>query len=233
MNQNDVQDKIRQMASFIEQEAREKAEEIRQKADEDFSIESLRKIEEEKTKIRRDYEQKLKQVDVKRKIAQSNEINAARLRVLSEREAAVVSIFERAQERLPELSKDRAAYKAMVADLIVQSLINLQETNAIVKCRECDKDIVQEVLAGSVEQYQKLSGKKEVHVQMDSEHLAPPPSADNPNRFCNGGIVVHAHGGKIICDNTLDSRLRQVYEAELPEIRTALFGRSLTRAYKD
>jgi hypothetical protein len=38
------------MASFIEQEAKEKADEIRQKADEDFSIESLRKIEEEKAR---------------------------------------------------------------------------------------------------------------------------------------------------------------------------------------
>ncbi len=43
-------DTVKQMASFIEQEAKEKADEIRQKADEDFSIESLRKIEEEKAR---------------------------------------------------------------------------------------------------------------------------------------------------------------------------------------
>jgi V-type H+-transporting ATPase subunit E len=75
-------------------------------------------LQEEKQKLKKEFEVKMKSVDVKRRITQSNEINAARLRVLSEREAAVVSVLERAQERLGELSKDKAAYKALLTDLI-------------------------------------------------------------------------------------------------------------------
>lgn len=71
-----------------------------------------------------------------------------------------------------------------------------------------------------------------IKVTLDNEWLPPPPG-NGEGKSCQGGVILHGQGGKIICDNTLDTRLAIVYQAELPDIRTALFGRSPTRSYKD
>jgi V-type H+-transporting ATPase subunit E len=64
-NQND---KIQQMIMFIQSEAREKANEINQQADEEASIEKLNLIESAKKKIRAEYEKKERQVEVDKKM---------------------------------------------------------------------------------------------------------------------------------------------------------------------
>jgi V-type H+-transporting ATPase subunit E len=38
-----------------------------------------------------------------------------------------------------------------------------------------------------------------------------------------GGVLLTALGGKIVCDNTMASRLNLVYEELLPSIRAILF----------
>jgi len=63
----DVQKQLKQMCSFILKEANEKAQEIGVKAEEEFNIEKQRLIQEEKVKIRKDYEKKEKQVEVQKK----------------------------------------------------------------------------------------------------------------------------------------------------------------------
>lgn len=56
------------MVQFIHQEAKEKANEIRLKTDEEFNIEKLRHVEGEKQKIRAAYEAKEKQVEVQKRM---------------------------------------------------------------------------------------------------------------------------------------------------------------------
>ena len=67
------------MIKFIQQEASEKAQEIKLKADEEFNIEKLRMVEGEKQKIRAEYERKEKNVEVQKRIAQSNEARAPQI----------------------------------------------------------------------------------------------------------------------------------------------------------
>jgi len=40
----------------------------------------------------------------------------------------------------------------------------------------------------------------------------------------NGGVVLVSADGRIVCSNTLDDRLKISYSANLPAIRTRLFG---------
>lgn len=56
------------MVQFIHQEAKEKAAEIKLKADEEFNIEKLRMVEAEKQKIRQEFERKEKQVEVQKRM---------------------------------------------------------------------------------------------------------------------------------------------------------------------
>merc|ERR1712018_98556 len=82
----DVQKHIQHMMAFIDQEANEKAEEIDAKAEEEFNIEKGRLVQQERVKIMEYYERKEKQIELLKKIQNSNLLNAARLRVLKSRE---------------------------------------------------------------------------------------------------------------------------------------------------
>lgn len=44
-----------------------------------------------------------------------------------------------------------------------------------------------------------------------------------------GGVILFAHNRRIVCSNTLEDRLMQVFEAELPSIRQGLFPRAPKR----
>jgi V-type H+-transporting ATPase subunit E len=59
-----------------------------------------------------------------------------------------------------------------------------------------------------------------VNVELDeTSSLAAAPA-------CSGGVEVVNASGKILCDNTLDARLRIAYEGSTPAIRAAMFGPS-------
>ena len=97
LSENDVQKQLKHMMAFIEQEANEKAEEIDAKAEEEFNIEKVqfspsfdlfpqfvqgRLVQQQRTKIMEHYEKKEKQVELQRKIQNSNMHNQARLKLL-------------------------------------------------------------------------------------------------------------------------------------------------------
>jgi vacuolar-type H+-ATPase subunit E/Vma4 len=48
--------------------------------------------------------------------------------------------------------------------------------------------------------------------------------APTPHEHSAGGVVVTSADGRILCSNTLDHRIHIAYEANLPAIRSALFG---------
>ena len=58
MNDTEVERQIHQMVSFIKQEAEEKASEIRVEAEEEFNIEKLQMVEEERRRVKKEYERK-------------------------------------------------------------------------------------------------------------------------------------------------------------------------------
>lgn len=69
MNDADVSKQIQQMVRFIRQEAEEKANEISISAEEEFNIERLQLLESAKRKLRQDYDRKLKQVDIRKRMS--------------------------------------------------------------------------------------------------------------------------------------------------------------------
>lgn len=68
MSDKEVRAQLERMVQFIKKEAEEKAQEIRDKAHEEFSIEKQRLVQAEKLKILKEYERKEKQVEVQRKM---------------------------------------------------------------------------------------------------------------------------------------------------------------------
>ncbi|GMY25737.1 V-type proton ATPase subunit E2 [Fagus crenata] len=225
MEDKDVSKQIQQMVSFIRQEAEEKANEISVSAEEEFNIEKLQLVDADKKKIRQEYERKSKQVEIRKKIEYSMQLNASRIKVLQAQDDLVNSMKESASKELLRVSGNKNTYKKLLKSLIVQSLLRLKEPAVLLRCREVDRKLVESVLEDAKREY---ADKAKVHapqVTLDNVYLPPPPSkADSHETFCSGGVVLASQDGKIVCENTLDARLDVVFRQKLPEIRKRLLG---------
>ncbi|KAF3792794.1 V-type proton ATPase subunit E [Nymphaea thermarum] len=227
MNDADVSKQIQQMVRFIRQEAEEKASEISISAEEEFNIEKLQLVEAEKRKIRQEYERKEKQVEVRKKIEYSMQLNASRIKVLQAQDDLVNSMKDAAAKELLRVSHDAAAYGNLLKELIVQSLLRLKEPAVLLRCRKADVELVESVLPSAKQEYAE---KMKVHapdIIIDSQvYLPPAPSHHNEHGpSCAGGVVLASRDGKIVCENTLDARLDVVFRQKLPEIRRQLFAK--------
>eukprot|EP01115_Flamella_aegyptia_P010694 TRINITY_DN47950_c0_g1_i1.p1 TRINITY_DN47950_c0_g1~~TRINITY_DN47950_c0_g1_i1.p1 ORF type:complete len:216 (-),score=43.30 TRINITY_DN47950_c0_g1_i1:31-678(-) len=178
-----------------------------------------------KLKLLKNMTEKKKEVEVQKKIDHSNELNKARLSVLSARQNCISEIYTRAQESLASVSS-RDNYPDLIANLILEGLIELMEDTVTIICRECDHDIVESVLGRVKNEYEQNTNITSNLVVDRKLRLAPPPDGQN-TRFCCGGVLLSAHQGKILCNNTLEQRLALCYEGLLPHVRTLLFGKNI------
>ncbi|KAK9829507.1 hypothetical protein WJX72_006258 [[Myrmecia] bisecta] len=227
MNDSEVERQIDQMVRFIKQEAEEKANEIGVSAEEEFNIEKLQLLETEKARIRKEYERREGQIDVKKKIEFSKQLNESRLKVLQARENAVQTIVKEAHHTLTGISNDKKQYKALLADLLAQAVYKLSEPSALLKLREADLPLADDAISSARQKYKQVFGSEAPGVSVDKQSFLPPgPKAGDSDEFasCCGGVSVASGDGKIICANTLDERLRIAYEQNLPAIRATLFG---------
>jgi len=212
------------MMAFIEQEANEKAEEIDAKAEEEFNIEKGRLVQQQRLKIMEHFERKEKQVELQRKIQSSNMLNQARLKALKSREDHVQTVLTEARQSLVSIAKDQQKYPKILEGLIGQGLCQLLESNVTVRCRQVDRDLVQNAFPGAVAAV-KDQIRKDVQVKLDEETFLP--------NDCAGGVELYAQRGKIKVNNTLEARLEMIAEQKLPQIRNALFGVNENRKFLD
>lgn len=226
LSDQDVQKQIKHMMAFIEQEANEKAEEIDAKAEEEFNIEKGRLVQQQRVKIMEYYERKEKQVELQKKIQNSNLLNQARLRVLKAREDHLKTLIEEANKQCGRITADKAKYKRLLVGLIAQGLYQLLENEVTIKCRQQDLDLVREAWPEAVEMYRNgTKGKKDVKINIDTESFLP---AD-----LSGGVELMAQNNKFVVQNTLESRLDLISQQMVPELRTILFGRNPNRKFTD
>ncbi|KAJ1386062.1 V-type ATPase subunit E [Sesbania bispinosa] len=226
MNDADVSKQIQQMVRFIRQEAEEKANEISVSAEEEFNIEKLQLVEADKKKIRQEYERKEKQVEIRKKIEYSMQLNASRIKVLQAQDDVVNKMKEAASKDLLNVSRDHHVYKILLKDLIVQGLLRLKEPSVLLRCREDDLHLVEDVLDSAAREYAEKANSHPPEIIVDNKvYLPPAPSHHNSHEsYCSGGVVLASRDGKIVCENTLDARLDVVFRKKLPEIRKQLFG---------
>jgi V-type H+-transporting ATPase subunit E len=219
---------LENMCRFIKQEAEEKANEIRVSAEEEFNLEKLQLLEQEKAKIRKEYERREAQVEVRKKIEYSKQLNEQRIKVLTARESSIQEIVTEAKLRLREVSKNPASYKKLLQDLLVQAMRKLSEKAATVKCRQVDLILVKEIIEPARKAFTALFQQEAPTLTLDQNTFLPPPPAANAaadeTTSCCGGIVLISADGRITVSNTLDHRLEITFQACMPDIRQRLFG---------
>lgn len=219
----DVQKQIHHMMAFIEQEANEKAEEIDARAEEEFTIEKGRLVQQNRLKIIEYYERKEKQVELQKKIGASNLLNKSRLEVLKAQENHIRNVLHEAQGKLVVLTQNPDAYTRLLQDLICQGLCQLLEPSVMLRCRRQDQALVERAIPGALANFKSIAGRTS-KVEIDSSNWLPA-------EICGGVELVVMPGNRIKISNTLEARLDMLAQQMLPEVRTMLFGANPNRKF--
>mmetsp|Transcript_80938 Transcript_80938/g.241204 ORF Transcript_80938/g.241204 Transcript_80938/m.241204 type:complete len:234 (+) Transcript_80938:92-793(+) len=227
----ETQNQIVQMAQFILNEAKDKAEEISAKALQEFSVEKLKVVNSTKEKIEQEYARKVKQIETAQAIARSTAINRSRLEKIKGRQDVISKIADETKTTLADQLKSEAKLKPFITKLIVQGMLMLLEDEVQVRCRSCDEATVKACLQPAMDEYsnviQKETGsKKTCKLSIDTAvRLPPAPGGKESGPSCLGGVVLACQNGSITIDNTIDSRLGLVLEQAKPKVRSLLFSK--------
>mmetsp|Transcript_4640 Transcript_4640/g.5581 ORF Transcript_4640/g.5581 Transcript_4640/m.5581 type:complete len:222 (-) Transcript_4640:264-929(-) len=214
-------DQIRQMVNFILQEAHEKANEIRVKTEHDFNLEKQTLVHEAKLNVQDEFAKKDKDREIQERIARSAEIGECRVKKMKIRDELLQTLLKEGGAKLAVVAKGQN-YPQLLQKLIVQGLIKIEEKEVTIYCRSEDVDTVSKILPDAVKEYVDI-------MENESTVKLEPVVTLNQDRNKDladdtyGGIMLTAVQGKIVCDNTLASRLNLVYEELLPSIRAILF----------
>jgi V-type H+-transporting ATPase subunit E len=160
------------MTAFIRQEAMEKANEIRLKADEEFAIEKSKLVRQETSSIDTSYEKKFKQASMSQQITRSTVSNKSRLRILSARQDLLNKLFDDAHKKLGGVSKDKKKYQDVMKNLILEGAYALNEDKLQVKVRKADNDLVKKAIEEAQKEY-KSKINKEVAITIDESDPLP------------------------------------------------------------
>jgi len=212
------------MTAFIKQEAAEKGREIEIKADEEFAIEKSKLVRQETSSVDTQYEKKFKQATMSQQITRSTVANKTRLKVLSARQELLDGIFEQAQKKLGEATRDKGKYQGILKNLMLEGFYALNESKVQVRGRKQDYDIIKKAIDAACKEYKEKT-KKGISASIDEENPQP--------EGCAGGLSIVGGGGKIDINNTFEERLSLLQDNALPSVRTTLFGKNENRKFYD
>ncbi|CAL1528907.1 unnamed protein product [Lymnaea stagnalis] len=227
MSDTEVQGQIKHMIAFIEQEASEKVEEIDAKAEEEFNLEKGRLVQSARAKVMDYYDKKIKQVELQKKIQQSNLLNTSRLQILKRKEELLNDLLDEARRSAHKtVNEDPARYRETMITLTLQGLAQLLEPKITVQVRQQDAELMKQIVPEVQQKYKKVTHDKyEVKLTVDDLNFLPSELI--------GGVVLSAHGDKIRINNTLNERLKLISRQMQPEVRETLFGPNPNRKFKD
>jgi len=228
MNNTDADRQIEQMIAFIQQEAKEKAEEIAVKTEKEFMADKLSLETQLTQQIRNENERNKKNFLIQKKIAKSKALTESRLSTMRRRDEKMNELKSAVLARLTEVSKS-PSYPQLIKFLIGQGLMTLMENNVTIQCRKEDLKVVKQQLQDGIKLFQDTMKASSgvlptVNVTVDESNYLPPAPTGQDGASCTGGVLLAARNGQIVCRNTLDHRLEIAFEALKPQIRGALFG---------
>ena len=231
MNESEARDRIKQMISFVMEEAKEKAKEIESKTEHEYNSAKSKHLHLAKEKLNSEFDKKWKQLAVKQRIERSATINTARMEAMRVRNDLVMGLVEEARFAISQrFQSDANTYKKLLKDLIVQGLVKLLDRDVTLRCRQADLSFVRAVMDDAKSTYleliQRETGKSyDLTLRLDeAEFLPPAPVQGSYEPSCCGGVMLSSFEGKIRCINTLDERLRLVFAEGIPALRELVFS---------
>lgn len=237
MNEGEAQKQIANMVRFIEQEAREKAEEIREAADHELEAWKSEKLYNKRLELKRDFEAERKNREVQGKIAESKLKNSQQERIMRKRQDILDKLKQDSAAQLVRAVKgNKQKYTALLEDLLVEGLLRLIEEKVTVRCVKEDTNTVKGLLNKArkrfLEEMQRVANQNKAEFKMTVNiSMSPDPLPSS----CIGGVWVQSPAytsrpDAIIVRNSLDARLNTVMEDMTPTIRALLFPENEQRA---
>jgi V-type H+-transporting ATPase subunit E len=190
----------------------------------DFNLEKQTLVHEAKLNIQDEFAKKEKDREIQERIARSAEIGACRVKKMKLRDDLLKTLISEAGAKCAVVTRG-ANYPQLLQKLIVQGLIKIEENNVTIFCRAEDINTIKKILPAAVQEYVEIM-KRESSVTLKPQVVLSEDKAKNLPESSFGGVLLTALDGKIVCDNTMSSRLNLVYEELLPSIRAILFPES-------
>ena len=178
-------------------------------------------VHEAKLNIQDEFTKKEKDREIQERIARSSEIGACRVKKMKIRDELLQSLLKEAGAKCAVVAKGQN-YPQLLQKLIVQGLIKIEENEVVIFCKKEDTATVKKILPAAVQEYVDIL-KRESGVTLKPVVTLNEDRAKDLSDNSYGGVLLTALGGKIVCDNTMASRLNLVYEELLPSIRAILF----------
>lgn len=187
----------------------------------DFNLEKQTLVHEAKLSIQDEFAKKEKDREIQERIARSAEIGECRVKKMKIRDELLQTLISEAGAKCAVVTRGQN-YPQLLQKLIVQGLIKIEENEVTVFCRGEDVATVQGILPAAVKEYVDIM-KRESNVTLTPKVTLNSDRSKDLAENSYGGVLLTALGGKIVCDNTMKSRLTLVYEELLPSIRAILF----------
>jgi V-type H+-transporting ATPase subunit E len=162
-----------------------------------------------------------KEAEVQQRIAVSTAVGSAKVTKMEYRKTLLANLSTSATQRLHLVSQD-ANYNSLLQKLIVQGLIKIEENELTIYCRAGDVKTVKSVLPAALKEYTALM-KTKTKLDLIPKITHNSDSTKHLPDSCGGGIVLTALDGRLICDNTLESRLKICTQELEPATRQLLF----------
>lgn len=194
--------------------------------------------------LEEDYTKKVSKLTQSLNIERSTKVNEARLLKMKERNDCMMSIRDDTKEHMLRsvVNPENLSYRNAVKNLIIQSMIKLLEKELIIRCRREDVRLLKDLIPECEKEYEAIM-KREVQQAEFNEDGTPAAQVDYKTKLIlsetqplrseeggdYGGVILATTNERIVCNNTLQSRLDLCFEELLPHIRQLLFPHSIKK----
>ena len=199
---------MEKMKAGIEHQAKQTAEDIKKKAQEDASRLLQKKVYNEKAKIKTDNKQTKKQILSQKSVQVSVAKGKQQMKILKIRNEAIDKALQKAEGKLRDVAASNQ-YKDILYKLCLEGLLALREKYVEIAVRKCDADEINNNIPKLKDDYHQKTDL-DVDIKL-SDYVVPDD--------CIGGCVLIAQEGKIQISNTLMDRLHLACKDLYPEIR--------------
>lgn len=174
---------------------------------------------EEQKKIDEKYNKQYNEEYIQNKIEISKARNEANLEKMKTKNDFVDKIVEETLNKLEDFAQpNNQAYKNLLKDLIVESMVKMIETQCYVQVRQSDLSYVSSILSDCEKEYSKV-----MREATGRDYSCKLVMDDAFIEESYGGIKLLSKDKKIILGNDLHKRLLLTKEKHLPIIKNMLF----------
>ena len=145
------------MVAFIRQHGEEEVARIMRSMDEQFTVQKNAFVDNEKQKISDSFKNELANREVKMKIEKSKEQNERRIEKMRKVNDYIDQLTDATRTQIREsFAADEDSYKQLLKDLLLQGLIKLMESTVVIRCREQDVPLIEDVMDDAISEYKQM-----------------------------------------------------------------------------